>query len=566
MVTATTNPALRAIAAGLLVASSALAIRTAEAATLEANAKISDVTLYPDAAIIKRQVMLDLPAGESEIQLADLPPSLDPASLRVEGSAGEKVTIGNVEFRLRANVSEIDRTETQRKVKALRGERDRITDKIDSAENRKAMIQRLAQGGETKENKLDLDQWEKAVEIVGRGLQAVNDELRGLKLEIERIDAEIAVLEPPQIAGRPPATRDAKRIATIAVETAGSTKLNLAISYRVNNAGWRPIYDARLDTRGASPSLEITRRAMIRQNSGEDWNEAKIALSTLSVTRGTAAPELRGERLAFYERPVPRAVPMAGAPAPMAAAEAMRDQMEMMSKQRVAATPPPERRAEEQSAEIDASAYQTEFQVPGKITIPSGGAEKSVRLGAEKPEPKIVIRTAPVLDPTAYLEASFDLAGEVPLLAGEVLLSRDGAYIGRGRLPLVAPGDNARLGFGSDDRVKVSRVAANRKARDPGFLGSTKTDKFEFRTVVKNLHAFPVNLVIEDRIPVSEDQAITVERLPELTKPDLDAPDDRRGVIAWTPALKPQEEKTYVTAYRMRWPSSREIRVSPIPR
>ena len=359
MMTATPNPALRAIAAGLLVASSVLALNAAGAATLEATAKISDVTLYPDAAIIKRQVTLDLPAGESEIQLADLPPSLDPASLRVEGSAGEKVTIGNVEFRLRANVPEADKTETQRKVKALRAERDRITDKIDSAENRKAMIQRLAQGGEAKENKLDLDQWEKAVEIVGRNLQAVNDELRGLKLEIERIDAEIAALEPPQIAGRPPAAREAKRIATIAIDAAGPTKLTLAISYRVNNAGWRPIYDARLDTRGASPSLEITRRAMIRQNSGEDWNEAKIALSTLSVNRGTAAPELRGERIAFYERPMPRGVPMAGAPAPMAAAEAMREQADMMSKQRVAAAPPPERRAEEQSAEIDASAYQT---------------------------------------------------------------------------------------------------------------------------------------------------------------------------------------------------------------
>ena len=306
---------------------------------------------------------------------------------------------------------------------------------------------------------------------------------------------------------------------------------------------------------------------MIRQNSGEDWQEAKLTLSTLSVTRGTAAPELRGEKITFYERPVPRPM-MVGraASSPEAAANMLKDEMEAASRQKVASAPAP-RPIEEAQAQVDAGAYQTEFSVPGKITLPSGGVEKSVRLGAEKPEPKVVVRTAPVLDPTAYLEASFEQGGgEVPLLPGEVLLSRDGAYIGRGRLPLVAPGDTARLGFGSDDRIKVARVPVNRKTRDPGFLGSTKTDKFEFRTTIKNLHSFPVNVVIEDRVPVSEDQSITVERMPEMTKPDAEAPEDRRGIVVWTPSLKPQEEKAYLTAYRIRWPAAKETRVQPLPR
>lgn len=553
------------IRAGLLGVTSVLALASAHAATLEAASRVGEVTLYPDAAIIKRQLKLDIPAGEHEIQLADLPASLDPASLRVDGSASERVVIGNVDFRTRANIPETDKTETQRKVKALRVERDRVTDKVDAAENRKAMIQRLAQSssGEGKDNKLDLDLWTKALDLVGKNLQAVNDELRGLRLEIERIEGEITALEPPADRMRP-VNRDVKRIATIAVETASATSLTLTISYRVSGAGWRPIYDARLDTRGMAPTLELTRRAMLRQNTGEDWNEAKLTLSTLSVTRGTAAPELIGEKIGFYERPMPRvAMPMA-APAPQAAANMMRDEMEAASRQKAAL--PPARAIEEAAAQVDAGAYQTEFQVPGKVTVPSGGTEKSIRLGSEKPEPKVIIRTAPVLDPTAYLEASFEQGGDVPILPGEVLLSRDGAYIGRGRLPLIAPGDTAKLGFGSDDRIKVARVPASRKTRDPGFLGSTKTDRFEFRTTVKNLHGFPVSLVIEDRVPVSEDQAITVERMAEMTKPDAEAPDERRGVVVWTPTLKPQEEKAYVTAYRLRWPANKETRLTPLPR
>lgn len=563
----TLRPAL--LLAGLMATASIAALETAGAATLETASRVSEVTLYPDAAIVKRRFTLEVPTGEHEIMLPDLPATLDPASLRIEGSAAEKVVIGNVEFRVRATVPEADKSEAQRRIKALRAERNRVLDRVDATEGRKAMIQRLAQhGGESKDAKLDLEQWMKAAELVGKGLQAANDDLRALSIEIERLDAEIAALESPMDRIRPPVGRDAKRVAAIAVEAGAATTLSLTVSYRVAAAGWRPIYDARLDTRGAAPTLDITRRAMIRQNSGEDWQEAKLTLSTLSVTRGTAVPELRGEKIGFYERPVPRPAPMMvgrAAPTSEMAAGVMRDEMEAAARQKAASAPPP-RLIEEAQAGIDAGAYQTEFAVPGKVSLPSGGAEKSIRLGSEKPEPKVLVRTAPVLDPTAYLEASFEQAGEVPLLPGEVLLSRDGAYIGRGRLPLVAPGDTAKLGFGSDDRIRIARVPVNRKTRDPGFLGSTKNDKLEFRTTVKNLHGFPVNLVIEDRVPVSEDQAITVERLPEMTKPDTEAPDDRRGVVVWTPALKPQEEKAYLTAYRIRWPAAKETRLTPLPR
>lgn len=563
----------RSLAAmGLLTGVSLAAIGTAGAATLEATSRIGEVTLYPDAALVKRQFTIDVPAGEHEILLPDLPASLDPASLRIEGSGTEKLVIGNVDFRARANTPDAGSPETQRKLKTLQAERDRLNDRIDAVEGRKAMIQRAAGGGESREAKpLDIEQWNKAWDLVGKGLQAANEELRTLRNDLDRIEAEIAAIEnPSQRLPGPP--RDVRRVATIAVEAASAGKATLTISYRVGNAGWRPVYDARLDTRGATPALEIIRRAMIRQNTGEDWSEAKIALSTLSVTRGTAAPELRGEKIAFYERPAPRPAPMsAGAPVVSgmmaeqeADAMAARERMAAQRQMKMAAESRPP--VEERYASIEAGAYQTEFIVPGKVTVPSGGGEKSVRLGGDKPEAKLVIRAAPVLDPTAYLEASFKAGGEAPLLPGEVLLSRDGAFIGKGRLPLVAPGEETRLGFGSDDRVKITRVPVSRQAREPGLLGSTKTDEFQFRTSLRNLHAFPVALRIEDRVPVSEDQTIVVERMNEMTKPDLEAPDDRRGVVVWTPALKPGEEKAFITAYRIKWPATKETRLTPLPR
>lgn len=548
----------------LLGGASLIAIGSATAAQIPAKSAIGQVTLYPDAAVVSREVTLDLPAGEHEVLLADLPATLDPASLRVQGTAEAKVVIGNVDLRVEANTPDAGKPETQRKLKALRAERDRVQDRIDAAQGKKAMIQRMAEAAEGKDGKgLPLDEWSRAWDLVGKGLQGVHDELRTLGEDIVRIDAEIAALEgqPELLRGRP---REGVRVAAISIEAAGPTKLALTVTYRVSGAAWRPVYDARLDTKTQVPALEITRRAMIRQNTGEDWSNAAITLSTLSVSRGTAAPKLFGQKIAIWEPPAPRppvtvgrAAPMS-APAPMAMAEANRDttDADYLRARKV---------AEEAGAKVEAGAYQTEFIVPGKVSIVSGAAEKSIRLGAEKADATLIARTAPVLNATAFLEVSFKQGGETALLPGEVLLSRDGAFIGKGRLPLVAPGETAKLGFGSDEKIKVTRAPVSKIERPPGLLGSTKTDETVVRTSVRNLHPFPVKLQIEDRVPVSEDQTITVERMSEMTKPDVETPDERRGVFLWTPTLKPGEERAFVTAYRIKWPADKKTQVQHLP-
>ncbi len=53
------------------------------------------------------------------------------------------------------------------------------------------------------------------------------------------------------------------------------------------------------------------------------------------------------------------------------------------------------------------------------MTLPSGGVEKSFRLGVEHPEITLVLRAVPLLDPNAYLNAAFTAAGEPQLRSGE---------------------------------------------------------------------------------------------------------------------------------------------------
>jgi uncharacterized protein (TIGR02231 family) len=543
-----------------LIAPLGLAAVPAHAATIEARSRIERVTLYPDAAIVTRSLSIDLPAGSHDVLLPDLPMTADPASLRVEASGNGRLMLGGIDLRLGVAEARAD-AELEARLKAKREARDRNADRMDSAETRKAMVQRLAQGDPAPKDgrPLDLESWLNAVDAVGKTTQALNDELRGLRIEEARIAEEIAALE---AAIGQPGAQNPRRVAAIAVEAPEALRATLTVSYRVAGASWRPVYDARLDTRGAKPALELTRRALIRQRTGEDWREAKVVLSTLRVQRGTAAPVPGSERLGFHEPPPPRPLPVPMAAAPVSDQLAMGERENRRQRMAAERMEP----AEEREAQLATNPFHAEFTVPGAISLPSGNEERSLRLAGEVFEPKLQHKAAPLLDPTAYLEASFTLKGDAPLLPGEVLLSRDGAFIGRARVHAIAGGDRVELGFGADERVKITRVPLQREARDPGIFGSNRTEDHRFRTDIRNLHAFPVALQLLDRLPISEDQAISIERLPEMTRPDVENVEDRRGVVAWNLALAPQEAKAIVTAWRVRWPQGKTLRPQPLPR
>jgi len=232
--------------------------------------------------------------------------------------------------------------------------------------------------------------------------------------------------------------------------------------------------------------------------------------------------------------------------------------------QTAAQAPAPLAKAEEVQASVEASTFQASFNVPGRVTVPQD-AVKTFVLGKRGIAPTLIVKSAPVADETAYLEASFTNEDEAPLLPGEVAIHRDGAYVGKARLKLTATGDTVELGFGADDKVKVTRVPLRRRENEPTWIGQTKTDLREFKTTVKNLHAQPLRISIVDRLPFSENAAIQVEQLRETTPPTEKQVNDKRGVMGWTWDYAPGEQKEIRLAYRLKWPVEREVVFEPKP-
>lgn len=550
------------LAAALAGVSFAALHSAAFAADLTTPSKIDAVTVFPDGALVTRLADVTIPAGSHQIILQGLPQGVDPASIRVEGAADQQLVIGSAELKT-VPVDVRPDTDALKKLRDLRAELAGVNGKIDAAEMQKRTIERFSiatPDASAKEGKpIDVAQWRAVWAAVGEGAADINAQMIALRAKAADLDGEIRALEATTQRGRP---NLAPRLdVTVAVEADADAKAKLKLTYRVRNARWAPVYDARLSTGGtnAKPKIEFVRRASITQSTGEEWSDASLTLSTTRVAGGVAAPELGALVANIYEPPI--AYRSGAAPAPMTMAPAAAPPVQRGRAQAADTAELAEKRAEEQEAVADSSTFSAEYRVPGRITVARDGAAKTVRLASRDIEPELQVKATPALDTTAYLTAKFSNADEAPLLPGEVQLHRDGVFVGKARIGLTASGDQLDLGFGADDRIKIERNPVKKRENDPSWYTSSKFQMSDFRTVVTNLHARPMRVTIVDRIPVSENTAIVVEQLRETTPPTEKQVGDKRGVMAWSWDMQPNEKKEVRVAYRMKWPADRDVRL-----
>jgi uncharacterized protein (TIGR02231 family) len=248
---------------------------------------------------------------------------------------------------------------------------------------------------------------------------------------------------------------------------------------------------------------------------------------------------------------------MAGAPRSMSREEAAIPEGRSL-RAKSAPAPAPQVQAEDVSARIDAQAFQAIYNIAGRVTVPETGEVKRVQIDQTVLDPALMVQTAPKRDQKAFLYAKVAIARGTPILPGPVALFRDGTFVGNGRLPQLAPGEDHELGFGIDDLVRVRYSIAEEKRSESGIITTSKADARSFRISVKNLHERAIPVTVIDQIPVSQNADIKIELTGKSapTKRDID---ERRGVMAWEMELKPDEEKVVEFGYRVTWPAAKKV-------
>jgi uncharacterized protein (TIGR02231 family) len=539
-----------------LVLVTAFAAAEARAAELDATSAVDAVTVYPDGASVTRVINVDLAAGDTTLVAKDFPLGLDASSLRVEGEAATKIVIGAIDAKPPRAAPPVNLPEIDKHIEALKDERVNLDGAIAAANARRKFAERFAEAspaglGEKGEAR-PIAEWRSAFAAVSEEVAAADTAVREAERKQRDIDREIARLEADR-AAKPPSRLEVR----IDLAATAPARATLRVTYAVRHARWTPLYDARLDTgtKDRKPALELIRRADITQTTGEDWSNIALAVSTVRMTRGGSAPELNS-LIVQYPPPPPSPRPM--------------DAVSQPYMQRAMPAPAPasevneKKKAEEQQANVEVSAFQVAFKIPGRVSVGTNEGAKALRISTAVIAPELAVRAAPVLDPTAFLEASFTQSEDAPLLPGRVAIYRDGAFVGSGRMAAAAKDETVRLGFGADDKVKIERSVVRRNEGSAGLIVTTsKTDERAFKTNVRNGHDFPIKVAVTDQLPVSENEDIQVEMLPSTTPPTATNLHDKRGVIEWAFEAKPGEVKDIAFAWRVRWPKDKGIVMMP---
>lgn len=532
------------------------------AADVDTTSAVDTVTVYPDGATVTRVITIDLPSGDSTLVAKDFPLGLDTSSIRVEGEAGAKLTIGTIDARP-PRAAPVNLPELDKRIEALNDQRADLQGAIDSANARRKFAEHFAEAspmgiGEKGEAR-PIAEWRAAFAAVGEEIASADTAVRDATRKLREIDRQIAELEVERKA-KPPSKLEVR----MDVAAAAATKATLRVSYNVRNARWLPLYDARLDTgsKDRKPQLELVRRAEITQSTGEDWSNVALRVSTVRIARGGSAPEL-GSLVAQYPQP-PRPIAL-GTASDLARPAPVPRQMQIPSfAAKVAESTEPRERADELQAVAEIGDFQATFKIPGRVSLGATEGAKSLRIASMTVPADLAVRAAPVIDPTAFLEASFKQTDDTTLLPGRVAIYRDGVFVGRGKLSASVKDDIVRLGFGADDKVKIERAVVKRNEGSAGLLVTTsKTDERSFRTTVRNGHDFPIHVAIEDQLPISENEDIVVEILPSSTPPTASNIRDRRGVLEWSFDAKPGEPRDINFAWRIRWPKDKGMVIVP---
>ncbi|MCK1414767.1 mucoidy inhibitor MuiA family protein [Bradyrhizobium sp. CW4] len=531
------------------------------AAELDATSAIDTVTVYPDGATVTRVIAVDLPSGDSTLIAKDFPLGLDTSSIRVEGEGGAKLTIGTIDART-PRAAPVNLPELDKRIEALNDQRADLQGAIDSAIARRKFAEHFAEASPAgigdKGEARPIAEWRTAFAAVGDEIASADTAVRDATRKMREIDRQIAQLEVERKA-KPPSKLEVR----MDIAAPAATKATLRVTYNVRNARWLPLYDARLDTgaKDRKPQLELVRRAEVTQATGEDWSNVALGVSTVRIGRGGSAPELNSLVAQYPQVPRPRALGSVSDSAMPAAAPMQQRKMETSAAK---AADDIRERAEEQQAVAEIGDFQATYKIPGRVSLGAAEGAKSLRIASMTVPADLMVRAAPVMDPTAFLEASFKQTDDTSLLPGKVAIYRDGTFVGRGKLSASAKDDIVRLGFGADDKVRIERAVLKRNEGSAGLLVTTsKTDERSFKTTIRNGHDFPIKVAIEDQLPVSENEDILVEMLPATTPPTASNIRDRRGVLEWSFDAKPGEVKDINFVWRIRWPKDKSMVIVP---
>ena len=506
---------------------------------------IDGATVFQQGAELSSSARVSLAKGETEILFTNVAGNVNTQSLVVGASGG--VAVASATFQN----NYLDNTEVSPRTQGLKDSIEQVQATAQTIDNRIATIKeqiavlkdnhRVAGNN----NGLSVAELEKLLALVNTRMEGLLDQQSKQDALKKKNDERLAHLQRQLAEEQQKGYQPGGRL-LVKFYSKEATTSTIAITYVVPNAGWTPVYD--IMASDVNSPVHIYYKANLYQNSGVKWNNVHLSLSTGNPTEGAQAPVISPWYLSFYSpiRPL-RAMamykraetadtmvvedPVSGGASAMAAPATMNDYVS-----------------------IDNSGVSTSFDIDVPYTVPSDGQQHVVAIKQYDVHATYRYFAVPKLDQDAFLQAQITHWEDLNLLPGQSNIFYEGTYVGQGFLDPHATGDTMNISLGRDKKVVVKRER-DTQHRSTRTIGSNTRETYAYTISVRNTRKEPINIILQDQLPVSNDKDIVVEDK-ETGNADYN---ETTGLLQWQQTIQPSATQSTTFGYTIKYPKGKRV-------
>ncbi len=504
-----------------------------------AMSNIENITIYQGLASVTRTLPIS-GSGEQTLVFSCLSPTIEPDSISVQALGN--VNIGEVSIEtLSAEQAAQCQYQGDATVKSQQNNLADISAELEAARLTKAYLQNL-----TKVTQINTTA---TLANNARDLETQAASINKRIVELQQREAQAKDALNQLLAGS--TTSKQNSVTQVSVRTASRTPSTVKLHYQVRGASWEPTYQARLNT--DSKQLNITASAVIAQQTGENWSNVPVILSTVNPNQTTTSQLPRVERLSLYEEQQNSKLARYAQPMmEMEASPVVVVDSDSYGGAGIAEMPP----LPSFSVSSQNKNGITEYRLPQRVSIPSDGRRVRTIIDEQSGTSKLWLRSTPSAETAAYWYASAPFL--TPAWAdGSLQLYRDDNYVGQSRYNYQSLKEQG-IGFGIDPSLLVKQLSDENKQGDKGVFNRQQTKTITQAYQFTNQHNRSVRLQVLGAEPVSSDDSIkvTAAHTPAISQKDWN---DNKGMVAWEFDLPSKQAQVVQSTYQISYPADKQL-------
>jgi uncharacterized protein (TIGR02231 family) len=337
---------------------------------------------------------------------------------------------------------------------------------------------------------------------------------------------------------------------TIEASTAVTGSLN--VKYYTSQAGWMPRYDILAGS--GRDKIQLVHRAQVYQNTGVDWKDVALTLSTSNPAMGNTKPLLNAWNLYFgYPNTYPERVhkKIGGTYNYNQYKPQIESKDISTNADDAGAFNPP---VNEPVFTMGDNFLRTEYEIKTKYSIVSDNKGHNVIVSSNEVPVSLTYMAVPKLDRDAFLMGKIANWEDLNLLPASARLYFDESYIGLTAIEPETTKDTLYLNLGRDRSIVVKRQALKDKCRDQ-VLTDIKVHTKTFEITIRNTKQIALEFEIEDQIPITNDNNIKITLLDK----DGALYNELSGKLTWKLNIKPKDVKKVTFSYEVRFPKDKNV-------